>query len=146
MIVDGVGNMLVGDFRQPLLAKKAVVNEGDMAAPVQDVQRPSASAFRVAEADDAHAARRRRVGMVQLEGDVVLVHRSGLQLELTDEQKKQWSVADWHDLRPGRHIVLGCGTLQAAFDKPAEGKKALRRPDSAGHRVATCETSRPSRT
>ena len=120
MIVDGAGNLLVGDFRQPPPAKKTPVNESENnGPPMEDVQRPSASAFEwkkrmtLTQHDDGQRT-------VQLEGEVVLVHRSGLQLELTDQQKKQWSVAEWHDLRPGRHIVLGCENLQAAFDKPTE--------------------------
>jgi lipopolysaccharide export system protein LptA len=137
MIVDGAGNMLVGDFRQPPPAKKAPVNsanEGEGAPPIEDIQSPSASAFEwqkrmtLTQRDDGERT-------VQLDGDVVLVHRSGKELELTDEQKKQWSVADWHDLRPGRHIVLGCDTLQAAFDKPAEKGKPAADQDQQGPRV-----------
>jgi hypothetical protein len=134
MIVDGAGNMLVGDFRQPPPVKKAPATESDMTPPVEDVQRPSASAFEwqkrmtLTQHDDGERT-------VQLEGDVVLVHRSGLQVELTDQQKKQWSVADWHDLRPGRHIVLGCDDLQAAFDKPAEKGKPAADPTQQGPRV-----------
>jgi lipopolysaccharide export system protein LptA len=134
MIVDGVGNMLVGDFRQPPPAKKAVAAENDVTPPMEDVQRPSASAFEwqkrmtLTQHDDGERT-------VQLEGDVVLVHRSGLQVELTDQQKKQWSVADWHDLRPGRHIVLGCDTLAAAFDKPTDKGKVVADPMQQGPRV-----------
>jgi lipopolysaccharide export system protein LptA len=120
MVVNGAGNMLAGDFRQPPpTTQKAAVKESEDAMPVEDVQRPSASAFEwhkrmtLTQLDDGQRT-------VLLEGDVVLVHRSGKEVELTDPQKKQWNVMDWQDLRPGRHIVLGCDNLQAAFDKPAE--------------------------
>ncbi len=137
MIVKGAGNMLAGDFRQPPPAKKTPANpesEGENGPPVEDVQRPSASAFEwqrgmtLTQLPDGQRT-------VLLEGDVVLVHRSGKELELTDEQKKQWNVIDWQDLRPGRHIVLGCDNLQAAFDKPAEKGQPTTAQAEQGPRV-----------
>ena len=123
MMVKGAGNMLAGDFRQPPPSKKAPVVESENGPPMEDVQRPSASAFEwqkgmtLTQLEDGQRT-------VLLEGEVVLVHRSGKELELTEQQKKQWSVIDWKDLRPGRHIVLGCDNLQAAFDKPTEKGQA----------------------
>ena len=111
--------LLAGDFHQPPPTKKspATPKRDNLS---EDVKSPSTSAFEWQKSmvltQDAASGER----TVQLEGQTVMVHRSGKFVELTDQQKKQWNVIEWTNLPEGRHTVLGCETLVAKFEKPRE--------------------------
>jgi hypothetical protein len=138
MLIDGEGTMLVGDFKQPPAMKKpqTQTSSGDaLSLDAQSLQSPSASAFawqrrmkltQVVSTDAREDGKR----VVVMDGDVALIHHSGLQLELTDNERKKWNVIQWQKLPEGRHIVLGCDNLEATFDKAVD-KSPTTQPDLA---------------
>ena len=141
MTVTGAGTMLTEDYNKPRKAPAAAAPKDDTSPLVAKsmILSPSRSAFewsnlmQLSQASDKSST-------VQLDGDVLMVHISGDQLNLPDAEKKLLNVPQWGDLPAGRHTVLACKNMVAEFDKP-EKPAATSKPDGVGTSAAT---SRPA--
>jgi len=140
MTVTGAGTMLAEDYNKPKApAATAPKDEDSPLAGKRMILSPSRSAFawsnlmQLSQAADKSST-------VQLDGDVLMVHHSGDQLDIPEQDKRDLNVPDWGKLPAGRHSVLACKNMLVEFGKP-EKPAAASKPAAA---EKTRTTSRPA--
>jgi len=111
MNVFGAGTLLAEDYRPPQVAAGKTDQASEMS---EGLQRPSQTVFEWSRSMQLSQERR----LVVMDGGVGMVHRSGEQVVLTAQERKELNVPPWGELASGRKSVLVCGKLMARFNPP----------------------------
>ena len=124
----GPGSMMVEDYREP---ETQPDTPSQTLIPGGDVNRPSQSVFSWSKSMDMSQKDR----LANLSGKVILSHRSGSELVLTEQLK----LRPWGKLPAGRRLRMDCETMFAEFAAPDPDADEKGRDVLMGPRVGPLE-------
>ncbi|MCL2700994.1 MAG: hypothetical protein FWE88_04805 [Phycisphaerae bacterium] len=115
------GTLLVEDYNKPRERPADAKPTGEPFGETM-IESPSRTLFawnnraQLTQTADGGAA-------AMMDGQVLMNHRSGKQLNMSSKDKAEFNVPDWGDLPTGRHSILACEKMDVEFDAPQQAAK-----------------------